>query len=119
LSEGSEVDARDWLPQPERSGFQVLSGDGKGSLYESLSSDHRRAHGLAPSFWIFDELAKSKDRTLLDGLMTAAGKRKHTLGIIISTQAPKDDHALSQLTRGSTIIVRSTLLIASPLPQKS
>jgi hypothetical protein len=39
-----------------------------GSIYEALSADARRAHGLAPSFWAYDELAQAKDRTLLDNL---------------------------------------------------
>ncbi len=34
---------------------------------------------------------------LLDGLINGLGKRKEALGVIISTQAPKDDHPLSQL----------------------
>ena len=41
------------------------------STYEALSADARRAHGLAPSLWIFDELAQVADRTLLDNLMEA------------------------------------------------
>jgi hypothetical protein len=32
--------------------IEVLSGDGAGSIYESLSADDKRAHGLAPSLWI-------------------------------------------------------------------
>jgi phage terminase large subunit-like protein len=77
--------------------IEVLDGKGKGSVYEALSSDARRAHGLAPSMWVYDELAQAKDRVLLDNLVTAMGKRERTLGIIISTQAASDDHALSQL----------------------
>lgn len=84
-------------PQRFKKRIEVLSGDGIGSTYEALSSDARRAHGLAPSLWIYDELAQAKDRILLDNLMTAMGKRKSALGIIISTQAPSDDHPLSQL----------------------
>ena len=34
---------------------------------------------------------------LLDNLQTAMGKRKRSLGVVISTQAADDDHALSQL----------------------
>jgi phage terminase large subunit-like protein len=77
--------------------IEVLDGEGKGSIYEALSADARRAHGLAPSLWVYDELAQAKDRVLLDNLITAMGKRKRTLGVIISTQAPDDDHPLSQL----------------------
>ena len=77
--------------------MEVLSGDGAGSVYEALSADARRAHGLAPSLFIYDELAQAKDRTLLDNLIAGLGKRKEALGIVISTQAPDDDHPLSQL----------------------
>ncbi len=77
--------------------IEVLDGDGKGSTYEALSSDARRAHGLSPSLWVYDELAQAKDRELLDNLITAMGKRERSLGIVISTQAPSDDHPLSQL----------------------
>jgi phage terminase large subunit-like protein len=77
--------------------IEVLGGDGIGSRFEALSADGRRAHGLAPSFWVYDELAQAKNRVLLDNLQTAMGKRTRTLGIIISTQAADDDHPLSQL----------------------
>ena len=77
--------------------IEVLEGDGEGSIYEALSADARRAHGLAPSLWIYDELAQAKDRELLDNLMTAMGKRKRSLGLVISTQAKDDEHPLSQL----------------------
>src|SRR3954470_2357221 len=77
--------------------IEVTGGVGLGSIYEALSADARRAHGLAPSFWAYDELAQAKDRTLLDNLQTAMGKRKRALGMIISTQAADDEHPLSQI----------------------
>ena len=77
--------------------IEVRRGDGAGSKYESLSADGRRASGLAPSFWCFDELAGAKDRILLDNLQTAMGKRTRSLGVIISTQAASDIHPLSEL----------------------
>lgn len=77
--------------------IEVLEGDGAGSTYEALSADARRGHGLAPSLWIYDELAQAKTGELLANLMTAMGKRRRALGLVISTQAPEDDHALSQL----------------------
>lgn len=77
--------------------IEVLEGDGVKSMYEALSADARRAHGLAPSLWVYDELAQAKDRTLLDNLMEGMGKRSEALGIVISTQAASDDHPLSQL----------------------
>ncbi len=45
--------------------------EGAGSTFEVLSSDARRGHGLSPTFWVYDELAQTKDRELLDNLMTA------------------------------------------------
>ncbi|MEX6508927.1 terminase large subunit [Jiella sp. M17.18] len=77
--------------------IEVLSGPGEGSIYEALSADARRAHGLAPGLWIFDELAQTPNAELLENLRTAMGKRRESLGIVISTQAATDDHALSRL----------------------
>jgi phage terminase large subunit-like protein len=75
----------------------IKKGQGEGSVYEALSADAKRAHGLAPSLWVYDELAQASDRTLLDNLTEGMGKRREALGIVISTQAPDDDHVLSQL----------------------
>lgn len=77
--------------------IEVLAGAGTGSTYEAMSADVRRGHGLAPSLWIYDELAQAKDGELLGNLRTAMGKRTQSLGLVISTQAPEDDHPLSQL----------------------
>jgi phage terminase large subunit-like protein len=77
--------------------IEVLGGNADGSIYEALSADARRAHGLAPSLFVYDELAQAKDRVLLDNLINGLGKRKEALGIVISTQAPDDEHPLSQL----------------------
>lgn len=77
--------------------IEVLRGDGIGSVYESLSADDKRAHGLSPSFWVFDEFAQAPNSDLLDNLRTAMGKRSESLGVIISTQAANDLHPLSQM----------------------
>ena len=50
---------------------------------KSFSADDQRAHGLAPSFWVFDEFAQAPNSDLLDNLRTAMGKRSESLGIII------------------------------------
>lgn len=84
-------------PQRFHKRMEVLDGDGAGSIYEALSADARRAHGLAPSFWVYDELAQARDGELLENLRTAMGKRKASLGMVISTQAPTDEHPLSKL----------------------
>jgi len=77
--------------------IEVLEGDGAGSIYESLSADDKRAHGLAPSFWVYDEFAQAPNSDLLNNLRTSMGKRRESLGVIISTQAANDQHPLSQL----------------------
>jgi phage terminase large subunit-like protein len=77
--------------------IEVLEGDGAGSIYESLSADDKRAHGLSPSFWAFDEYAQAPNSDLLDTLRTTMGKRSESLGVVISTQAANDFHPLSQL----------------------
>lgn len=80
-----------------RKSIEVLEGDGEGSIFEALSADGRKAQGLAPSLWIYDELAQVKDRELLDNLLEGMSKRNEALGLIISTQAPDDKHPLSEL----------------------
>ena len=77
--------------------IEVLDGEGAGSIYESLSADDKRAHGLSPSFWIYDEFAQAPNSDLLNNLRTSMGKRSESLGVIISTQAANDQHPLSQL----------------------
>lgn len=77
--------------------IEVLDGDGAGSIYEAMSADGRKGNSLAPTLWIYDELAQVNDFELLDNLETALGKRKRSLGLIISTQAESDDHRLSQM----------------------
>jgi phage terminase large subunit-like protein len=96
ISEMPEFDCRVNIQRFHKR-IEVLEGTGKGSIYEALSADARRSHGLAPSLWVYDELAQARDREMFDGLMNAMGKRNEPLAVIISTQAPNDDHVLSQL----------------------
>ena len=77
--------------------IEVMEGEGAGSIYESLSADDKRAHGLSPTLWIYDEFAQAPNTDLLDNLKTAMGKRSESLGVIISTQAANDLHSLSQM----------------------
>jgi phage terminase large subunit-like protein len=77
--------------------IEVLSADGAGSVYESLSADDKRAHGLAPSFWVYDEFAQAPNSDLLNNRRTSMGKRSESLGVVISTQASTDLHPLSQM----------------------
>ena len=77
--------------------IEVMEGDGAGSIFESLSADDKRAHGLSPTLWIYDEFAQAPNSDLLNNLKTAMGKRSESLGVIISTQAANDQHPLSQM----------------------
>jgi len=70
---------------------------GRRQHVQAMSGDAKRGHGLAPSFWCFDELGRVRDRELLDALITGGGKQPGSLGVIISTQAADDDHPLFQL----------------------
>lgn len=106
--------------------IEVLSGDGKGSVYEALSNDVRRGHGLAPSAWIYDELGLCKTRELLSALELGMGKQPGALGIVISVQAPDDDHPLSEmiddglegLTEGTYVQMHTAPIDADPFDPK-
>ena len=75
----------------------VLHGDGFDSTFEALSADARRSQGLSPTCWLYDEAGESPDDGLAKVLLESEGKRRHTLGIILSTQADSDDHWFSKL----------------------
>lgn len=62
-----------------------------GSVYQALSSDARKAHGLSPNFWIGDELAQWRGRDLLEALRTGMGAHDQPLGLVISTRSPDLD----------------------------
>ena len=91
--------------------IEVLAGDGTGSVYESLSADDKRAHGLSPSFWVFDEFAQAPNADLLDNLRTAMGKRSESLGVIISTQAANDQHPLSEMIDDALLGIDPTIYL--------
>jgi phage terminase large subunit-like protein len=82
------VNVRDWHKQIEVEATR--------STWTALTSDARKAHGLAPSFWIADEVAQWRSRELWDNLATGMGKRRHALGVTISTQAADDLHFWSE-----------------------
>lgn len=67
------------------------------SKWAALTSDARKAHGLAPSFWIADEVAQWRSRELWDNLKTGMAKRGEALGVTISTQAADDLHFWSDM----------------------
>ena len=47
-----------------------LMATARESIFEALSSDARRGHGLAPSLFVYDEFAQAKSGELLDNLIT-------------------------------------------------
>lgn len=77
--------------------LEDIGEGGTGSSYAALSADVATKHGLSPSFWIFDELGQAPNRDLLDVLDTAMGARANPLGMVISTQAARDDAPMSEL----------------------
>jgi phage terminase large subunit-like protein len=80
-----------------------------GSEYHALSSDARKAHGLSPSFIVYDELAQAKDRELFDNLVTGTGARAEPLTVVISTQSPDPNHVMSELVDYGLKIEEGTL----------
>lgn len=83
------VNIRDW--------HKSIEVEKDRSKWTALTSDARKAHGLAPSFWIADEVAQWRSRELWDNLATGMGKRRDALGVTISTQAADDLHFLSEM----------------------
>lgn len=69
------IEATPWLES--RCNIQqfrkAIEDDVTGSVYQAMSSDARKAHGLSPSFVICDELAQWKNRELYDNLVTGTG----------------------------------------------
>lgn len=84
------------------------------SRWRALTSDARKAHGLAPSFWIADEVAQWRNRELWDNLATGMGKRASALGITISTQAADDLHFFSEMIDAEPVPTIYTQLHAAP-----
>lgn len=70
---------------------------GDGSYYAAISAEAGAQFGMGLDFAIYDELAQAKNRDLYDALMTSLGSQPEPLMMIISTQAPNDEHLLSEL----------------------
>lgn len=68
-----------------------------GSVYRAISSDAGGGFGQGMDVVVYDELAQAKTRTMYDMLMTSLGSQVEPLMMIISTQAPANDHILSEL----------------------
>lgn len=97
-----------------RDQFKEITDHETGSIWRALTSDARKAHGLAPSFWIADEVAQWRSRELWDNLRTGMAKRKHALGVTISTQAADDLHFWSEMLDAEPMPSVYTQLHAAP-----
>lgn len=85
----ARVNIKDWHKE-------IIDEESQG-IWRALTSDARKAHGLAPSFWVADEVAQWRSRELWDNLATGMGKRASALGVTISTQAADDLHFFSEM----------------------
>ena len=103
----AQVNIRDWHKE-------VIHEESQ-STWRALTSDARKAHGLAPSFWIADEVAQWRNRELWDNLATGMGKRESALGVTISTQAADDMHFFSEMLDAEPVPTVYTQLHAAPL----
>jgi phage terminase large subunit-like protein len=78
---------------------KTLEDTETGSIYEALSSDARKAHGLNVSFAVMDELAQWPNRDLYDALTTGGAARAEPLLVVISTKSPDPNHVMSELVK--------------------
>jgi phage terminase large subunit-like protein len=85
----ARVNVKDW--------HKEIIDEENNSIWRALTSDARKAHSLAPSFWVADEVAQWRSRELWDNLATGMGKRAQALGVTISTQAADDLHFFSEM----------------------
>lgn len=89
--------------------FKTITDTVSGSVYKALTADSRKAHGLSPSFMVYDELAQSPNRELYDSLTTGTGARKEPLMVVISTQSADPNHIMSELVDYALKIKDGTL----------
>lgn len=68
-----------------------------GSFYSAIAAEAGTQFGEGLDLVIYDEMAQAKNSSLYDVLMTSLGSQVEPLMMIISTQAPADDHLLSEL----------------------
>lgn len=88
---------------------KTITDTATGSVYRAMTADSRKAHGLSPSFMVYDELAQSNDRELYDNLTTGTGARKEPLMVVISTQSADPNHIMSELVDYALKIQDGTL----------
>lgn len=80
-----------------------------GSMYQALSSDARKAHGLSPSFVVCDELAQWHGRELYDNLLTGTGARSEPLLVTISTMSADPNSVMSELVEYGRQVLDGTI----------
>jgi phage terminase large subunit-like protein len=68
-----------------------------GSTYSAIAAEAGGQFGEGIDLAIYDELAQARNAALYDMLMTSLGSQVEPLMMVISTQAPADDHILSEL----------------------
>lgn len=68
-----------------------------GSFYSAIAAEAGGQFGEGLDLVVYDEMAQAKNSALYDVLMTSLGSQVEPLMVIISTQAPTDDHILSEL----------------------
>lgn len=68
-----------------------------GSFYSAIAAEAGGQFGEGLDLVVYDELAQARNAALYDVLMTSLGSQIEPLMMIISTQAPADDHILSEL----------------------
>lgn len=103
----ARVNIRDW--------HKEITDEESQSIWRALTSDARKAHGLAPSFWIADEVAQWRSRELWDNLRTGMAKRRSALGVTISTQAADDMHFWSEMLDAEPSPTTYTQLHTAPV----
>lgn len=70
---------------------------GDQSTYSAISAEAGGQFGEGLDLVVFDEMAQAKSSALYDVLITSLGSQIEPLMMIISTQAPANDHILSEL----------------------
>ncbi|WP_108260416.1 terminase large subunit domain-containing protein [Mangrovicoccus ximenensis] len=96
LEEHPELEARANVVRFSKR-IEVMSGQGRGSVFAALSADAWTKQGLSPSFTVYYELGTAPKRDLCEALDTAMGARDNPLLVVISTQAASDHADMSEL----------------------
>ena len=87
-----------------------------GTVYQALSSDARKAHGLNPSMVVCDELAQWRSPELFDNLRTGMGGRSEPLMVVISTRSADPNHVMSELVQYGRRVLEGMIPDPSFLP---